>query len=92
MTTRKFTIERQPTDLLLARLRQYPSDRIVHQELTRRGEGHRANQIVAGELEDRALQGMDHQALGARAHAMDQEIVAIGQGAGLPLHRAGGIA
>jgi len=92
MTIRAFILEQQPTDLLIRRLQTCPTDRLSFQELCRRGESARANSALAGEREDRLLEGMGQPALAARACVLDHEVMAGAQQVGVPLGRAGGIA
>ena len=74
MAIRSFTLEKQPTDLLIRRLQTCPTDRTTYQELCRRGDTALANRLLAGEWEDRALEKMDSDQLAAQAFHYDRTL------------------
>jgi len=74
MTIRSFTLEKQPTDLLVRRLQTCPTDRLTFQEMHRRGQGALANSTIAGEGEDRALERMDSDQLAEQAFRYDRSL------------------
>ena len=74
MSIRKSQLEAVPTDLLARRLRKCPTDPLTYEELCRRGDSGLANQIRAGEEEDRRLETMDEDRLTAEAFQYDRAL------------------